>query len=107
MRHKPQPLAPSVPVPLPPPTPPPDRRPGPTENLPDLSDLDECELWVCGTLTNDEASTDAEMIAHFEHEGPMPHAEACYYVAQRRAAMYDPLHFALVPYPLKGILPHV
>lgn len=56
------------------------------------------ERWVATTLANDEASTNEEMKAHFETEGPMPPEQADFYIGQRNTALRSPIDFQLKPY---------
>lgn len=53
--------------------------------------------WIAQTLVNDEASTDAELVAHFQSEGPMSEEFARFFVAQRPAALLNGLTFRLAP----------
>lgn len=39
--------------------------------------------WIASVLTNDETSTDTELLELFMHEGEMPREEAEYYVHMR------------------------
>ena len=50
-------------------------------------------------LVNDETGTDAELRADFITAGKMSEAEADFYVAQRNAALRDPVKFKLVTFP--------
>lgn len=51
--------------------------------------------WICAVLTNDETSTDDELVELFMKEGYMSTEEARFYVSQRNRALSDPLHFEL------------
>ncbi len=45
--------------------------------------------WISATLTNDESSSDEELINYFIKEGPMSRTEAKFYVEQRQKALLN------------------
>ena len=51
--------------------------------------------WVATILTNDEYSSDKQMIRHFQKEGSMSLKKAKCYVKQRDKALLNPLQFKL------------
>lgn len=58
------------------------------------------EEFVADQLSNDEFSTDEEMLNWFMEEGPMPKEQAEFYLAQRGRFLTNPLA-ELEPYSLK------
>ncbi len=60
--------------------------------------LDEVERWVATTLVNDEASSDSELIEHFQQGDEIPYEQAKFYVAQRNRALKHGLTFRLESY---------
>ncbi len=59
---------------------------------------DELERWIAATLVNDEASTDEELIEHFQQGDEVPYAQAKFYVDQRNDALRHGLTFKLTSY---------
>jgi hypothetical protein len=41
------------------------------------------EIWITQVLTNDEVSTDAELLELFEQEGKLSHEDAVWWIEQR------------------------
>ncbi len=59
---------------------------------------DELERWIATTLVNDEASTDKELIEHFQQGDEIPYEQAKFYVNQRNRALKHGLTFKLESY---------
>ncbi|MFH7836321.1 MAG: hypothetical protein QXL51_06970 [Candidatus Aenigmatarchaeota archaeon] len=67
------------------------------KNIEKLSEEYKKQKWIAATLSNDETSTDEELINYFMREGEMSKEEASFYVKQRNRFLQD-FTAELIPY---------
>ncbi|MEM5783374.1 MAG: hypothetical protein QXX01_03380 [Candidatus Aenigmatarchaeota archaeon] len=67
------------------------------KNIEKLSEEYKKQKWIAATLSNDETSTDEELVNYFMREGEMSKEEASFYVKQRNRFLQD-FTAELIPY---------